>query len=510
MYRKFIIFSLLLLPLCAVAQQNDPVVLRVNDKTVTRSEIEYKLNKEHLGNLKGKALKSYVETCADNLLKVCAAEASGIDTSRVIRNDILSYRKDLLRTYLANGQTDEDYARMLYDRMREKNHIGDVQIMQIYKHLPQNASSLLIETVKQRMDSIYSALVRQPEKFQWFVQHYSDQKDTQWVSFLDKPVDFEKQIYALSDNHFTEPFYSPAGIFIVKVISHRPMAPFEEMKGELISLLHSQNSDEKTELLVDRLKNEVKYVSNVEGLDDLYENGSTNKTLFTLDGKAYSGSDFQLFSKSHPMEVKSQVEAFTTKSILDYQAKKIEAGNSSFALQMKLYRDDILTREEDDIAVPQSPDSLSVSSFYDRHKADYKWDVPHFYGAVIYCVNNKIGKKVRKKLKKNPKEEWTSLIESFNRSKEVVRMEQGAFAEGSNAAVDYFEFNKEGFTPPAGLPYTALVGEKKKYPEDYREIYATLVAGYQKEMKQQWIEHLRNSGKVEISEEVLKTVNNHR
>jgi hypothetical protein len=164
MYRKFIIFSLLLLPLCAVAQQNDPVVLRVNDKTVTRSEIEYKLNKEHLGNLKGKALKSYVETCADNLLKVCAAEASGIDTSRVIRNDILSYRKDLLRTYLANGQTDEDYARMLYDRMREKNHIGDVQIMQIYKHLPQNASSLLIETVKQRMDSIYSALVRQPRE----------------------------------------------------------------------------------------------------------------------------------------------------------------------------------------------------------------------------------------------------------------------------------------------------------------------------------------------------------
>jgi peptidyl-prolyl cis-trans isomerase SurA len=70
-------------------------------------------------------------------------------------------------------------------------------------------------------------------------------------------------------------------------------------------------------------------------------------------------------------------------------------------------------------------------------------------------------------------------------------------------------FKKGDFEPLKSYPFTVVLGEKKKGPESYHEIIPQLIRDYQNHLDALWTERLRASAKVEINQEVLKTVNNH-
>ena len=59
------------------------------------------------------------------------------------------------------------------------------------------------------------------------------------------------------------------------------------------------------------------------------------------------------------------------------------------------------------------------------------------------------------------------------------------------------------------FPFTTFLGEKVKGPETYQEVRGLLVGDYQNYLEERWIAQLRSTAKVEINQEVLKTVNNH-
>ena len=48
-----------------------------------------------------------------------------------------------------------------------------------------------------------------------------------------------------------------------------------------------------------------------------------------------------------------------------------------------------------------------------------------------------------------------------------------------------------------------------KGPETYQEVRGLLVGDYQNYLEERWIAQLRSTAKVEINQEVLKTVNKH-
>ena len=68
---------------------------------------------------------------------------------------------------------------------------------------------------------------------------------------------------------------------------------------------------------------------------------------------------------------------------------------------------------------------------------------------------------------------------------------------------------KRWFHHLATFPFTAVLGKKVKGPDDYQEVKDRLVADYQTYLDGRWVDRLRSSAKVEINQEVLKTVNNH-
>ena len=60
-----------------------------------------------------------------------------------------------------------------------------------------------------------------------------------------------------------------------------------------------------------------------------------------------------------------------------------------------------------------------------------------------------------------------------------------------------------------GLPYTFVMGKKlKKGPESYEDVREAVVKDYLTVYEDAWLKDLKRKYKVEINQEVLKTVNN--
>ena len=87
MIRSGLTIIFLCLGLTVFAQQ-DPMLMRINGKDILRSEFEYIYNKNNaLSGIEQKTLNEYVDLFVNFKLKVAAAEAMGLDTTRAFRSE---------------------------------------------------------------------------------------------------------------------------------------------------------------------------------------------------------------------------------------------------------------------------------------------------------------------------------------------------------------------------------------------------------------------------------------
>ena len=473
MKRNLVLLVTCLLGLSAVAQQ-DPVLMRINGKDVTRSEFEYIYNKNNsLNEQESKTLDEYVDLFVNFKLKVAAAEAAGIDTTRTFREELEGYRRQLAKSYLTDEEAEEAYVRQFYDEMKAKSRAGYVQVMHIFKYLPQTVSK----------------------------------------SYLNETEVFEDVVFSLNKGEISKPFFTPQGMHITKVLDTKELPSFEEIKGEIARRLARKfGVDKGTESMVEKLKKEYNYQVDDEGMKELLSKGETDKTLFTLDNHSYTGLDFKSFATSFPRGLKTQVDAFVLKTVLDYENGRLEQKYPAFRLLMQEYKEGMLlfeisNREVWERAVADEPGQIA---YFTSHKSNYKWKEPRYKGVVVHCADKKMAKQIKKLIRKLPEEVWTDTIaKTFNDSVEVVKVEGGVFAKGDNKYVDKLVFKTGSFDSLESYPFTTVFGEKRKGPDSYTEVRGPLAADYQNFLDSLWIKRLREESKVEINQEVLKTVNNH-
>ena len=234
MKRNLVLLLTCLFGLSAFAQE-DPVLMRINGKDITRSEFEYIYNKNNsLNELEAKSLNEYVDLFINFKLKVAAAEAAGIDTTRAFREELNGYRRQLAKSYLTDEEADEAYARQFYDKMKADSRAGHVQVMHIFKYLPQTSPKSLVSETEARMDSLYQVLSANPDAdFASYVSQFSDDKNPFWVGFLQTPEEFEDVVFSMKSGEISKPFFTPQGMHIVKVLDRKELAPFAEIKEEI-------------------------------------------------------------------------------------------------------------------------------------------------------------------------------------------------------------------------------------------------------------------------------------
>lgn len=75
-------------------------------------------------------------------------------------------------------------------------------------------------------------------------------------------------------------------------------------------------ADRGVEVQVEKLKKEYRYTPDKAGVDELTNSGHTSRTLFTLAGRSYTGTDFARFAAAYPAGVRKQLDAFIVKPYL--------------------------------------------------------------------------------------------------------------------------------------------------------------------------------------------------
>ena len=153
-----------------------------------------------------------------------------------------------------------------------KARSGRVQVMQIFKRLPQTVTSRHLEEEKARMDSIYWVIQNQPDlNFNRLVEIYSDDKQSRWIEGLETTSEFEDVAFSLAKGTVSQPFFTPEGIHILKVIDREEAFAYEDVSGRLIERLRRKEIlDKGTAAMLDRLKRSWQYTP---------ESGSNGRTV---------------------------------------------------------------------------------------------------------------------------------------------------------------------------------------------------------------------------------------
>ena len=198
--------------------------------------------------------------------------------------------------------------------------------------------------------------------------------------------------------------------------------------------------------------------------------------------------------------------------VLDCEDSSLEAKYPDLKLLLQEYREGMLVNEISSRKIWNvSSDEKKISEYFKVHRSNYDWDIPCYRGIVLNCATKKIRKKARKVIKSLPESEWQNALRLMvNGSQKQVHIEQGLFKPGDNQYVDDEIFNKGKALPLSSFPFTVVGGQKIKGPQSYKDVWDQLVSDYQRELESRWISQLREKSKVEINQEVLKTVNNHR
>ena len=498
----------------SVFARQDPVLMRVNGRDISRSEFEYSYRHNAVGEDGNLSPKEYAVFFARSMQKVEAAKAAGLDTTSAFRKQQEAVRARLINSYLIDKPTMDSCVRVQYQNMGLEAHPGQVQVMQIFKYLPQTITSRHLEEQKIRMDSIYRTIQNQPGlDFSRLVERYSDDKQSRWIESLQTTTEFENVAFALSKGEISQPFFTPEGIHILKVIDRKDMPAYEEVSDKLTERMRSREIlDKATEKVVERLKKDWQYTPNLAGMEELLAIGETGQTLFTIDGQSYTGNLFKRFAASHPQAVKRQLDAFIAKSLLDYESKNMDKRHPEICYALQKSNEEYLVKEvtRQKVDLPAMNDRAGLATYFKFHSSDYRWDSPRYKGVVLHCTDKKTAKQAKKMLKKLPENEWVDkLRQTFNASgTEKIQIEQGIFADGDNKYIDKLVFKKGGYDPVLSYPFTIVCGKKQKGPDDYREVIDRVRKDYRTYLDAYWTRELNESGKVEINQEVLKTVNN--
>ncbi len=473
MKKFFLTLCLSVVSLTMLAQTEDPVVMIIAGKPVTRSEFEYNYNKNNTEDVTDpKGIEEYIPLFINYKLKVQAAVDASLDTVQSFNKEFRTYRDQQIRPLLVTPEDEEKEYVAYYDNMVRQLAGRDLRFpAHIVLAVPQNGTAEDQARQKARIDSIYAALQAGAD-FAELARTCSEDKQTgqrggdlQWFGPGQMFPQLEEVMYNLNIGEYSEPVLTPVGYHIVLLKDTKQLEPYDTLRPQIQRFLESRG-------MRDRLAKQV--------LDTLMEQ------------RNMSAND-----------------------VMDAETERLCEQDSDLKYLVQEYHDGLLLYEicKNLVWDPASQDSVALAAFYKEHKKQYAWDTPHFYGMVYYCANPSDVKEVKRLLKGVPEDRWARTIrEHLNKDSVTVRSEMRLFAKGDNAFVDslIFKTNTGKARPRKGFPYTGVVGRKlKKGPQKWTDVGGLVVSDYQAECDQKFAKDLRKRYEVVVFPEVIATVNKH-
>lgn len=474
MKRIFLTLAVAAAQMAAMAQTDDPVVMKIAGQPVTRSEFEYNFNKNNTDNvIDRKSVDEYKELFINYKLKVKAAEDARMDTAQSFRDEFRTYRDQLIRPMLVPEGAEDREVRAYYDGMLQQLGGKDLRLpAHIFLRVAQKSDQEEQNVKKARIDSLYQALQGGAD-FAELAKTYSEDPQSavrggelMWFGPGQLVPEFEKVMYELEKGQTSEPFLSPVGYHIVRLLDQKQLEPFDTLAPQIRRFLESRGMSERL------AKEATDSISKLRGL--------------------------------------------TPEQLLDAEAERLCAQDMDMKYLVQEYHDGLLLYEisKTQIWDPAAKDTTAIENYFKQNKKKYAWAEPHFYGMPYYAKEKADVKRVQKLLKGVEEAKWTQKVrDAFNKDSVTVRMEQPRlFKKGENACVDslVFKFYQGKSRERKGFPYSAVVGRKlKKGPQKWTDMGEQVTTDYQAECDRKFVDELRRRYEVVVYPEAMATVNKH-
>ncbi len=214
---------------------------------------------------------------------------------------------------------------------------------------------------------------------------------------------FEDAAFALKNvNDISQPFMTPFGWHVVKLLEKNPLESFEKMESDIkAKVQRDSRSDLNKDILLARLKreNQLTEYPSVQKLafakgDTSLRSGKwtykaddklTDLTLFKIKDQKYSvGRYFDFVAstqnpkKSNSPEylMKLAYNEFVNKSLIDYEDAHLAEKYEDFRMLLREYREGILLFAMMDSKVWSKAleDTAGLRAYFNKHKDKYRWD----------------------------------------------------------------------------------------------------------------------------------------
>ncbi len=458
----------------ANAQEEDPVLMKINGVPVLRSEFEYSYNKNNSDEvIDKKTVDEYVDLFINYKLKVIAANDAQLDTLSSFKKEFAMYRDQQVRPAFIDDADMEKEAHEIYDRTKER--IGDKGLIKpahILVYAAQDATDEELEAAHQRADSIYNAL-KEGADFAEMAQKLSEDPGTAknggelpWIQPGQTIKEFEDAAYALEVGEMSEPVQSPVGYHIILLKGHKDFEPYDTLRDNIMRFIDARGIREQ---IIDKKLAELEEQS---------------------EGK------------------------LTKEDILANKTEELSSQDPELRNLVREYHDGLLLYEISNRMVwdKAAKDEAGLEMYFSKNKKKYAWDTPRYKGMVYHVKQNDDVKAVKDCVKKLAFDKWADKLRTtFNNDSVLrIRVEKGVFKEGDNAFIDKMVFKKDTtVTTVKDFPIDAVYGKLLKKPDSYEDVRGLVTADYQDMLEKQWVTELREKYPFEVDYDVLKTVNNH-
>ena len=457
-----------------LAQSSDPTIMTINGVPVSRSEFEYSYNKNNgEGVIDKLSVDEYVTLFVNYKLKVAAALDAKLDTLSSFRQEYAMYRDQQVKPTMVTDAEVLAEARQMYDRTKAMiGSRGLIRPAHILLKLSTKATAQQQDKIKQRIDSVYSALQAGAD-FAEMAKKISDDGgsaarggELPWIAQSQTLKEFEDVAYSLAPGEMSKPVLSPIGYHIVLMKERKQLEPFDSLKQNIVASLERRG-----------IRNDI--------------------------------ADMKLRRK-----VNESAGKLTAEQVMQQQSDSLAATDNELKYLFQEYHDGLLLYEISSREVwdKASQDEAALKAWFDTHKKNYAWKEPRYKGIAYHVKTKADVKAVKKCVKSLPFDQWTEALRTtFNPDSVIrIRVEKGIFKPGDNATIDKMVFKQNvSATSDANYPIDAVFGKKVKRPDDYTDVRQQVVEDLQDYLEKEWVEDLRRRYQVEVNKEVLKTVNKH-
>lgn len=228
--------------------QNDPVIMTIDGKPITKSEfLQIYLKNNDNPQYDQKSLDEYMELFTKFKLKVAEAEALGYDTIPRLVKELAGYQKTLARPYLIDSTKNEALVREVYDRTLEEVHAAHILLRVESNATPEDT----LKAYKRLLD--LKKRIEAGESFEAVAKSKLGSEDPTvqknggdlgFFTAFQMVYQFEDAAYSTPVGGISDPFRTRFGYHILQVKDRRPARGTMEAAHLMIAARSDASAEE--------------------------------------------------------------------------------------------------------------------------------------------------------------------------------------------------------------------------------------------------------------------------